>query len=226
MISINSINRSEALRYLSCQDESIVTSIVKQYIDECEERLLKVISPKYLFKHFQISSQNNAIIIKDCHIELCGNDIAAHLDGCSEIIIMCATIGSAVDKLIRVMQIEDMTKAVITDALANAAIEQVCDIAETEIRGSFTDKYFTWRYSPGYGDFSIDIQKKLLDILDAPRKIGLCTSDSSLLIPIKSVTAFIGISDSPLPSKVRGCTTCNMRDVCQYRKRGSHCGFQ
>ncbi|HBM27154.1 MAG TPA: methionine synthase, partial [Ruminococcus sp.] len=23
----------------------------------------------------------------------------------------------------------------------------------------------------------------------------------------------------------RGCACCNMREVCQFRKRGDHCGF-
>ena len=119
---------------------------------------------------------------------------------------------------------EDMAKAVIADAFAGAAVEQVMNEAEKLIKAEFPGKYFTWRYSPGYGDFPIEIQKQLLDVLDAPRKIGLCTSDSRMLAPVKSVTAVMGVSDAPLPARKRGCVTCNMRQRCQFRKRGLHCG--
>ena len=164
-------------------------------------------------------------MISGCTLALNGSDIAAHLEGCSGVIVMCATVGGVADRLIRRLQVEDMAKAVIADAFAGAAVEQVCAKAEEIIKKEFDGKYFTWRYSPGYGDFPINMQKQLLDVLDAPRKIGLCASGSSMLTPVKSVTAVMGVSDKPLPSKKRGCVTCNMRETCQFRKRGTHCGF-
>lgn len=39
----------------------------------------------------------------------------------------------------------------------------------------------TFRFSPGYGDYPIEMQKEYLRILDAPRKIGLTTGDSVCL---------------------------------------------
>lgn len=40
---------------------------------------------------------------------------------------MCATVGSEVDKLIRISQISDMARAVVMDSLASVAVEQVCN---------------------------------------------------------------------------------------------------
>ena len=119
-----------------------------------------------------------------------------------------------------------MAKAVVTDALASAAVEEVCALAESEIKSRSESGFFTWRYAPGYGDFDINIQKDFLSLLDAQKKIGLYTSgDTMLLTPIKSVTSVMGVSDTPLPPKKRGCITCNMKDSCAFRKRGSHCGY-
>ena len=224
MIEIKSIDRKEALRYLSLHDEKNIVETASAYLDECEKRLLEVLTPKYLYKFFPIESENGSPIIKECELPLEGRDIASHLEGCSGIILMCGTIGSGADRLIRILQVEDMAKAVIADAFAGAAVEQVMNEAEKLIREEYPDKYFTWRYSPGYGDFPIDLQKTLLSVLDAPRKIGLCASDSKMLVPVKSVTAIIGVSDSPLLQKKRGCVTCDMREHCQFRKRGLHCG--
>ena len=66
---------------------------------------------------------------------------------------------------------------------------------------------------------------QFLDLRDASRKIGVTVTDRLILIPRKSVTAVIGISEKEIPQKRRGCSCCNMRKTCPYRKRGEHCGF-
>ena len=56
-----------------------------------------------------------------------------HLDVYKRQVLMCATLGQGVDVLLRHLQVSDMASAVIVDSLAGAAIEQVCNRAETEI---------------------------------------------------------------------------------------------
>ena len=156
-----------------------------------------------------------------------GNGLAPVVRGvendCFGIILMCATLSGKIDALIRKTQLEDMTRAVIVNALASVAIEQLCDKAEVEIYENLDKCYKTWRYSPGYGDFPIELQKDILTVLDAPRKIGLCTGCSMTLTPIKSVTAVTGLSHKPVSPRKRGCLSCNLRNTCQYRKVGNHC---
>ena len=83
----------------------------------------------------------------------------------------------------------------------------------------------TFRFSPGYGDYPIELQKDFLRILDAQRKIGLTVNDNFMLVPTKSVTAVLGLSKNPIEQKKRGCAVCNMRDKCKYRRNGEHCGL-
>ncbi len=222
-MKIESVDRKEALRYLSCNDENAAASM--PVIDECEKELLAVLNPKFTYRYFDISLQENEAAVNGARLTLRGSDIVHHLEKCTGVYLIAATLGPEADRLIRRYQVTDMAKAVIADAFASAAVEQVCAEAEEQIRKAEPGRYFTWRYAPGYGDFDIQIQKSFLDVLDAPRKIGLCTSDSRMLVPIKSVTSVMGVSDSPLPEKVRGCVTCTMRERCQFRKRGFHCGF-
>ncbi|MCQ2465615.1 MAG: methionine synthase [Oscillospiraceae bacterium] len=223
MLKIESLNRSEALRYLACNDIESASSM--PIIAECEKELLSVLAPKYVYRYFSINKNDDGIGLEGARLVLKGNDISSHLEGCCGVYLIAATIGPAADRLIRTQQITDMAKAVVTDAFASTAVEQVCAAAEEKIRSEDSDRFFTWRYAPGYGDFSIEIQKSFLDVLDAPRKIGLCTSPSRMLVPVKSVTSVMGVSDSPLPSRARGCITCNMREKCNFRKSGNHCGF-
>ncbi|MGN1100889.1 MAG: methionine synthase, partial [Huintestinicola sp.] len=112
MIKLTSIDRSEALRYLACHDEKNIGETASAYLDECESRLLEVITPKYLYKYFPLEFENGRPVINGCTLPLEGNEISQHLEGCTGIILLCGTVGSGADRLIRVLQIEDMAKAV------------------------------------------------------------------------------------------------------------------
>ena len=97
-------------------------------------------------------------------------------------------------------------------------MEQVCDKAEEEIFADKPNLYRTWRFSPGYGDLPIDIQGDILNALNAQRRIGLTVTESSLLVPTKSVTAIIGISSDPISKGEKGCAVCSRKDSCIYSK--------
>ena len=89
----------------------------------------------------------------------------------------------------------------------------------------FPGCYFPFRFSPGYGDLPITLQNQLLDLLDAPRRVGLTASASHILIPRKSVTAILGVSDRPVAQGARSCVSCPAWAGCQYQKAGGHCGL-
>lgn len=193
-------------------------------IDECENTLLDVIKPRYTYKVFDIEQCDNSISVVGTSLVLKGKDIKAHLADCTKCVLLCATISVDADRLIRSYEAVDMAKAVVTDCLASTAVEQVCDEAECEIKEKLCDYNFTWRFSPGYGDFPLEIQPEILKVLDAQKIIGLNVTESLILIPRKSVTAVIGISENQISKGKRSCVSCNMKDRCEYRKRGDRCG--
>ncbi len=221
---IKSIDKNEALRYLGCKGHS-PDSRIAALLDICEKELLQVIKPAFLYSVYDIYFTEKGVQIADSDLFLTGNDVNKHLQGCNKAVLLCATLGNAVDMLIRSQQITDMGKAMITDALASVAIEQLCDIAEKEIIMKTGAEYYTYRYSAGYGDLPIDIQERFLSLLSAQKKIGLCVNDSMMLTPIKSVTAFIGLSDNEIKQHSRDCECCNFKEKCKYRKDGVRCGY-
>lgn len=224
LVELLHLNRNDAIRYMGYKDETPDRKI-SDIMDECESVLLKAIKPRYIYKVFDLEKTNEAIAVSGTSLLFEGKDIKSHLSECDKCVLMCATLSVDADKQILSYEATDMTKAVICDCLASAAVEQVCNIAESEIKEKLKNYYFTWRFSPGYGDFPLEIQHGFLKVLDAGKRIGVNSTDSMILIPRKSVTAVIGISNHEISKGKRGCICCNMRERCEYVKRGDHCGF-
>ena len=88
---------------------------------------------------------------------------------------------------------KSMADALILDACAGAAIENVCDNLCADIAAAVAPMYLTDRFSPGYGDLPLAQQFELCRVLDVSRRIGVTLSDGGLMIPQKSVTAVMGI---------------------------------
>lgn len=218
-IVIDTVNFSEALRYLG-YGGNIPDEKTKELLLLCGKELKQAMEGKFTYKVFDLKEGQ----IPNCTFELKGKAIAKHLKNCTKVVFMCATLGNNVDTLIRKQQIKGMAEAAITDSLASAVIEQVCDKAEEMILKDFKEYEHTWRFGLGYDDFPLEGQKQFLDILDAPKRIGVCVNSSMMLTPTKSVTCVIGLGNDLEVSSTKSCDVCSFREKCQFRKEGKSCG--
>ena len=214
------IDRSEVMRYLGYRTKKADEKMLA-LIDECEEELQRAIMPSYTFRILGLERVKEGISVVSTPLILEGVDISRHLAGCSRCAIFAATVSLGADRLIKSLEARDMTRAYITDAIAGAAVEAVCDQAESEI--AFRAKSFrTWRYSPGYGDFPLETQPLLLDVLNAGKLLGITVGENNIMIPSKSVTAVIGLSDHPIDLTRQGChrscNNCRMRSRCSFSR--------
>lgn len=223
MLKLEQIDREQALRYMAYKGGAISETALAE-LEECEKKLLETVRPVFVYRVFRIKGLYPLELENGPVFE--GNDISAHLEGCEYAAVFAVTIGADVDALIRRLQVGDMAKSVITDALASAAAEQATDLAEDEIRKSLPGKYFTWRYSPGYGDLPLSVQPKLLKVLNAGKTAGIVLQKENMMSPMKSVTAIMGVSDNEIEKKRMGCAECRSFEGCSLRRKGLHCGFQ
>ncbi len=221
-LELEKLDRAEAFRYMGHKGGEIPENI-NALADECEERLLSAAAPKYVYALFDTEHTSDGVLVKNTSLILRGASISSHLSTCEKCVLMAATLGVGADSVIRGYESKAMEKAVIADCLASAAIEQVCSRAEEEIQSKLKGMSFTWRFSPGYGDFPLDIQRDFLAVLNAEKRIGLTATENLILIPRKSVTAVIGVSEHEIPKGQRVCGACNMRDKCAFRKNNTHC---
>lgn len=222
MITPDPIDIYEAARYMGVK--GVPDDNTLRLLEQCEEKVRRCVRPQYVYREATVDISGEEVYLEDVGLHLPGKDISRHLSECSRAVIFAVTLSAAADKLIRQTGVTDMAAALAVDCLCSAAVEQVCNKAEEEIFSVIDAPYRTWRFSPGYGDLPITIQGDFLRALNAQRRIGLTVTDSSLLLPSKSVTAIIGISDKPMNSDTKcGCESCNMRDRCAFSKAGG-CG--
>ncbi len=224
VMELESIPIQEVLRYLGAGGKD--PGPLLPLAEDCARELLAAAKPRWTWRAFGCALDSEGARL-DCGFLLPGRDIAGHLAGCREVVLMAATLSPGVDALLRRSQLSDLSRSLVLESCATAAIEEVCDRGEAIIRQRYPGRALTSRYSPGYGDLPVTVQGAFLDLLDAPRRLGLCATGSSILTPRKSVTAVIGVREEgakdPGPHR-RSCDSCAMKDRCTYRKQGGRCG--
>ena len=116
-------------------------------------------------------------------------DIIKNLGGAKQAYLFAATLGAEVDRFLLRLGVISGAERFVVDGYASALVEALCDFAEAEI---FGDSPRCKRFSPGYGDLSLDIQGELLSAVSAENLLGITLTDKKMMVPTKSVTAIIG----------------------------------
>ena len=146
-----------------------------------------------------------------------GNIILRQLRGSEAFALFVCTSGLEFEVYQqRLKEQGDMVRVFIADALGSVIAEKCADQMEKALQESI-DKLgwkHTNRFSPGYCGWHVS-QQQLLFPLFQGHTCGVKLTDSSLMIPIKSVSGIIGLGE-----KVRKLEyTCGLCDFKQCYKR-------
>lgn len=217
-VRLTELNENEILLYLGYRGQEYPAEVEVQ-IKRCEKEVLAAAVPRLIWRRLPVEE------VYSCGLPPESRDIRELLEGCREVVLMAVTLGQGIDRLLAKSSVSNMADAVIMDACASTAVENVADNFERDLRKELEAEhlYLTDRFSPGYGDLPLAVQKQFCTALDTERRIGLSVSSSMLMIPGKSVTAVLGISESPKLLRKRGCESCSLFRSCIYRKEGKSC---
>lgn len=219
------IDKKEVLRYLGYKGQEYdkdLDEVIEKSIEEVENKTIA----KKIFETYDIERKDDGIHLKGTSLILEGENIRTCLENCDKVVLMAVTLGNEIERIIKLNEIKDMTKAIIVDSIGTAFVEAICDDIESAIYNNYSPqgKSLSFRYSPGYGDLPLEIQAKFLDTLNARRRIGLNITESHILIPRKSVTAILGIKNEAKEKIKRSCENCANYSTCTFRKDGISCG--
>lgn len=209
-------DRKETLRYLGYggqEPDAQTEQLIEEVIGELERNSL----PKSVYREYDCQVEGDKVTIGP--LTVVSRHLSKNLRGCEKAVILAATIGRGADLMIKKYSITNMAKATVIQAAGASAIEVYVDQVEEEIRRNAGERnlYLRPRFSPGYGDFSLDYQKEVFSVLECGKRIGVTLTEGNLMIPTKSVTAVIGLTTQMRQScHQKTCGSCEKTD-CEFR---------
>lgn len=202
--------QSEIRRYAGDRSGGGATAAL---LAECLEEARGQLSYRVCYRKLAVSAEGD---VCDFGVfRLTSKNLAKNLAGCRRAILFAATVGVGIDRLIAKYGRISPAKALMFQAIGAERIEALCD-AFCDDMAKETCAGLRPRFSPGYGDVPLAVQRDIFSVLDCPRQIGLSLNDSLLMSPSKSVTAFVGLSDGGDGPAGGKCGACGKKD-CAFR---------
>lgn len=185
------IEKKEVLRYLRANSKTEDCELLR-LIDEATKRSYAEIKPKSIYEIFDCIPKENETVIGDFTFK--SKRFAQNLKGCKKVAVFAVTLGTESDRLLRNAAAKGAATLAVYQAVLAAITEEECDKLEEHIKKTHAVK-LKKRYSAGYYDLGIENQKTIFNMMDITKRIGITLTDTFLMIPSKSVTAFAGIEN-------------------------------
>ena len=202
-------NQKEALRYLRARPGDQAAQVL---VDTVYLKLRNEVQARHGLHKHRVQGDAAGVTL-DSGVRFNSRDLAAHLKGCQEALLLGATLGSRVDAAIRRLALGSVAEGAAAQAVAAALIESYCD--EVQAKADTGGLAQRPRFSPGYGDWDLAEQRLIFPVLNCAKLIGLTLTDGCMMAPSKSVTAVIGLSDD-VQCVWNKCMTCGNIN-CPYR---------
>ena len=217
------LDRAEALRYLGYAGQEVDSSLEAR-IEEVFQHCENVSQPAWMYRIFPVEVAHDAILLTGTTLRLEGQSIYAHLREARFCAAMVATCGLANERELQRLSALGGLDAVVFDAAGSALVEAAGNACNASIvaQAHASGLYTNYRFGPGYGDLPLSVQGPLLDVLGATRSLGVALTTSHMLVPAKSITAFVGIFDERQDSQPT-CANCNFTAYCTLREKGQTC---
>ncbi len=160
-----------------------------ELIEQNLKRLSQVINCKFSFSRVSVKRLGENRL--DCGFgEFESEVLLKNLKDCQEAFVFAVTLGIDVDRLLNKLAVISTTDYFVTDALASALAEAAAGEAERRIKGEVLCRP---RFSPGFGDLSLEVQPRIIRSIDAQKLLGVTLGKTYLMSPMKTVTAIMGI---------------------------------
>ena len=203
-------NAREALRYLGAKPNDKEAELL---VDTVYLKLRNEAQAQHVILHQKCLVEGETVTL-DTGPTFKSRDLARHLAGCEEVLLLAATLGSKMDRAIRRLALTSVAEGAAAQAVAASLIESYCDEVQAEVENDGLSQ--RPRFSPGYGDWPLEEQKIMFRALACEKKIGLTLTDGLMMAPTKSVTAIIGLS-TDVRCVWNKCMTCGNVN-CPYRE--------
>lgn len=194
-------NKKEVLRYLGYSKKDLLENETIDFstdklVDSCMAEMKSVLKCQGVYSVFDLKVEGKTISFADLSFE--SESLSINLKSCTKIVLLAATIGPGADLLIKKATKLDTAKAAVMQATGAMFIEEYVNLLNDKIAQEALAQNLKTkpRFSPGYGDVPLSIQKDFFRLLPCTQRLGLTLMESLIMAPEKSVTAFIGLQFS------------------------------
>lgn len=195
----------EVSRYLGGRGQTLSPEVL-DLAEACRAELAGAVHPRTLFRRLETD-----------RLTADSRDLAHHLRHCREGFLYAVTLGGETDRLLRRWTAQSMAKAAVGQAVCAVWLDRLCADLCQQLQASLAaGEYLTPPFSPGYGDWDLTAQGQVLASLEAPKRMGLTLTAAGMLVPEKSITAVVGISDREEELCGQKCMRCKKKD-CPFR---------
>jgi len=163
-------------------------SLESDIVSLCTERVLSVVRPRYCYAKSSVSLDGDEISLD--FVKLKSQSLRKNLFLCKEAYVVAITLGIETDRLIASMSALSKTEGFIADAVCSALAEAAADYVSSSLA---KENKLRPRFSPGYGDLNLSIQRDIVNYLSLEKLMGIKLCENLMMVPRKSITALIGI---------------------------------
>ena len=154
-----------------------------------------LIVPKAAYGVFDVEIKGGTVKFPEAKFAVKSRALADRLKGTGKAALFVCTIGKDLAGAVNGYVTKgEIARATVLDAAGSEAVEALADHIDNVIKTKAKAEGYaaTARFSPGYGDWTIFDQAKVLKILKSGR-IGVKATKTCIMIPEKSVSACIGL---------------------------------
>lgn len=168
----------------------------RKWIEEAIQEALRYITLRGALRVLPVVVEGPDRVFLPDGVFFASSKLVSFLNDVEEICLMGATAGERiVTAIAEETEKGNLSRAVVFDAVASetvdASLDWIMGYADQSLRRE-GKRLMSFRYSTGYGDFALENQAVICELLDFER-LGVRLTERFVLVPEKSVTALTGI---------------------------------
>ena len=180
------VDKREIMRYAKSLGDEENASIINECIDKSGGVL------NYNIAFCELNFTINGGVCDFGAFSVSSHSLSKNLSEAKRVFLFVASVGHGIDRLINKYSRTSPHKALFYNAIGTERVEALADSFVKWLEDKTSLKAMP-RFSAGYGDLPLSIQKDIFEFLKPEKQAGVFLSDNFIMSPSKSVTAFLGL---------------------------------
>jgi hypothetical protein len=163
--------------------------------DEAYGRACAAVEPRYATARRRVVERDRGGAEFEGGVRFESADLAKLMEGAAAAYFLAVTVGEGLDDLAREYAGRgEIFRMTVADAVGSVAAEGLAARVHADLKADAAEigELISRRISPGYADFGLENQPRLLDIAGG-YALGISLTDNFMMVPRKSVTAVAAV---------------------------------